>query len=265
MTKTGKTLSLAAILLLVALAAALSPANVSANSCLNQVWVAPPPLGNDGNPGTQAQPFATIQHGIDEACVDGTVYVAAGTYHEHLEIGKSLTLIGASTPTTIIDGSGSGRVMRISSVVGQINTISNFTIQNGRISWGCPGMPVGGGVYVARAHIVTMNDCTIRNNIADFLGGGVYNAGQITLNRCTVSGNTAAMAGGGIANFMDEPLLDSDGTMFLINCTISGNRVLQAGPSIVPELVAPEFDISLALGGGVYNGGNASFLNVTIA
>jgi len=181
-------------------------------------------------------------------------------------------MIGAGAPTTIIDGGGIGRVIHIDGCPGneseqgintaaQSNVISNFTIQNGRINWGCSGMPVGGGVYVTMGHIVTMNDCTIKNNVAEFLGGGIYNAGQMALNRCTVSGNSAGMVGGGIANFWDEPILDSDGTMSLTNCTIYGNNVFQAEPAGA----APEFAVSLALGGGVYNGGNASFLNVTIA
>ena len=265
MVKAGKIVSIAAILLLAVLAVALSPTNASATSCLTDVWVVPPPLGNDGNPGTQAQPFATIQHGIDMVCVDGTVHVASGTYFENLHIGRSLNLVGSGAPTTIIDGDDDGNVIRVTSEIGQVNVISGFTIQNGHVRWGCGGMPVGGGVYVAMGHFVTLNDCTIKNNIADFLGGGVYNAGQITINRCTVSGNSAAIIGGGIANFVDEPDLESDGSMSLTNCTISGNSVglIDGFFDTIPE-EARDLE-PLALGGGVYNGGNASFLNVTIA
>jgi hypothetical protein len=272
MKKTSKIIvALTAVLLLVALALPFSSVNmVRATSCSPDVWVAPPPTGNDANSGTQAHPFATIQQGIDVVCDDGTVHVAAGTYYENLDIDHSFTMIGSGAPTTIIDGDDSGRVLHITTIPGQTNTISGFTIQNGHIRWGCPGMPVGGGVYVAVAHIVTMNDCTIRNNNADFLGGGIYNAGQLTLNRCTVNGNSAGMVGGGIANFVDEPILDTDGTMSLVNCTIYGNNVgghisQQASVEAIENLVSQGFAVSLALGGGVYNGGDASFLNVTIA
>jgi hypothetical protein len=270
MSKASRIISFAAILLLVVVAFPFSSANVVRGSgCPSNVWVAP--WGDDIlNPGTQDKPFATIQHGIEVVCDDGTVHVAAGTYYENLEIGKSLTMIGSGAPTTIIDGDDSGRVLHISSIIGQTNTISNFTIQNGHISWGCDGMPVGGGVYVAVAHIVTLNDCTIKNNIADFLGGGIYNAGQITLNRCTISGNSAGRIGGGIANFVDEPELATDGSMSLVNCTISGNTVEYSLRSTavnenLAAMVLFEPGSSLALGGGVYNGGEASFLNVTIA
>ena len=66
------------------------------------VWVAPPPLGNDANPGTQAAPFATIQKGVDAVAEGGTVHVAAGTYTEQVLIQKSLDLIGAGEATTTI-------------------------------------------------------------------------------------------------------------------------------------------------------------------
>src|SRR5262245_11227361 len=43
-------------------------------------YVAPPPVGNDSNPGTQVSPFATIQHGIDVTVAGDTVVVTPGTY-----------------------------------------------------------------------------------------------------------------------------------------------------------------------------------------
>ena len=269
MARASKVLPLVAILLLVLAAGPLLSTNIAkagGGPCPTDVWVAMPPLGNDLNPGTPSQPLELIQTGIDIVCAGGTVHVAAGTYDENLHIYKNLTMIGSGAPSTIIDGDENDRVLHISSIVGQTNTISGFTIQNGHISG---SMAVGGGVYVGTAHIVTLNDCTIRNNVSEFLGGGVYNAGQTTLNRCTVSGNSAAQVGGGIANFVDEKLLDTDATMSLVNCTIFGNSV--GGPIL--KFISPDFASlgigggkpELLLGGGVYNGGDASFLNVTIA
>src|SRR5215831_15919694 len=53
----------------------------------------------------------TIGHAISLAASGDSVRVAAATYAEHLTIGTSLELIGAAASSTIIDGSGTGRVI----------------------------------------------------------------------------------------------------------------------------------------------------------
>ncbi len=59
--------------------------------------------GFDSNDGTADNPFATIQYAIDNVSDGGTVHVAAGTYEEQVTIAKSLTLVGDSSATTIIN------------------------------------------------------------------------------------------------------------------------------------------------------------------
>ncbi len=226
---------------------------------------------DSGNGLSWASAKKYIHSAIDLVDPDGTVYVAAGTYSESLLLHESFNLVGAGAPVTFLDGGGVSQVIRAySSYDG--NTISGFTIQNGNVGWNGPpqvgvqagGMPVGGGVYIAMYHTVTMNDCNIRNNNASFLGGGIYNAGHLNLNRCTVSGNTAGMVGGGIANFSDESLIAQ---MRLVNCTIYGNRVTGGSMPLSEGGAAPAlFQMpALSLAGGVFNGGDAEFWNVTIA
>lgn len=76
--------------------------------------VAPPPLGDDAHPGTEAQPFATIRRGF-EACAGGdTVLVADGTYagegNRDLDFqGKAITVRakGVDAAACVIDAGGS--------------------------------------------------------------------------------------------------------------------------------------------------------------
>jgi outer membrane protein assembly factor BamB len=166
--------------------------------------------------------------GISVVSDNGTVNVAAGTYHEHgLHLSSTMNLVGAGALATIIDGDASGYVLEVSSMPSQRNTISGFTIRNGAPH----GYDLGGGIYIGQSHIVTINDCAIINNFRlegpdapSGYGGGIFNNnGIVDMNRCTVSGNSASYRGGGIANMSDggEPY----GTMELTDCTISENRV----------------------------------------
>src|SRR5437660_507377 len=69
--------------------------------------------GVDTNPGSQASPFKTIQHGIGAAANGDTLQVAAGTYFE--EVGwtnKNLSLLGAGPGQSVIDGSSSVTCLR---------------------------------------------------------------------------------------------------------------------------------------------------------
>ncbi|GAG87559.1 unnamed protein product, partial [marine sediment metagenome] len=68
-----------------------------------EVWVAT--TGNDSNPGTESEPLATIQKGIDMVAEGGTVNVAAGTYNEDVDIDRAVTVTGAGQANTEIQGS----------------------------------------------------------------------------------------------------------------------------------------------------------------
>lgn len=64
------------------------------------------PAGSDTNSGTQTQPFATIQKGIDVSGPSDQVLIKAGTYFENLVIKNktNLTIIPAGDGPVVIDG-----------------------------------------------------------------------------------------------------------------------------------------------------------------
>ena len=95
----------------------------------------------------------TIQQGVDAAGSGDTVYVRSGTYYEHVIINKSLTLEGEDRDTTVIDGSGSGKVIHITA---HYVTISGLKVTNGECGiWFPPNGYIG--------HI-TMRDVIIDSN-----------------------------------------------------------------------------------------------------
>ena len=69
--------------------------------------------GDDANPGTQTQPWRTIQHAADVLRPGDTVYVRAGIYYEDVEIrvsgsasGGYITFRNYPGETPVVDGSG---------------------------------------------------------------------------------------------------------------------------------------------------------------
>jgi hypothetical protein len=226
-------------------------------------------------------PKKTIANGIGVVTDNGTVNVAAGTYLEHgLHLSETMNLVGAGALSTIIDANHLGYVLEVSSAPFQRNTISGFTIRNGAPG----GSDAGGGIYIAQAHIVTINDCAIINNTVGagtgplpWRGGGVCNDGGVLyMNRCTVTGNTAGYFGGGV--FTRKTFEGDSGLAVLTNCTISGNQAALAGGGVYcePDATVRLLNVTIAynhatgpfsLGGGYADGSISSmhFKNCIVA
>lgn len=127
---------------------------------------------------------------------------------------------------------------------GGIFNSGSLTVRHSTVEGNFATTSDGAGILNAEQSTLTVNDSTIRNNIAHLNGGGVENfAGTVIITNSTVSGNEGAL-GGGIANFSSNFI----GKIVITNSTISGNR-------------------SGSLGGGIYNHSNTEshLSNVTIA
>src|SRR4030065_1588737 len=71
--------------------------------------------------------YSTIQGAINGASDGDTVFVRAGTYHEHVIANKTISLVGEDVSTTIIDGGDTGHVVYV--VRNNVN-ITGFTVRN---------------------------------------------------------------------------------------------------------------------------------------
>ncbi len=213
-------------------------------------------------------------------------YILSGTANEDNNLGgdldinttKSLTIIGAGSPTTIIDGNQIDRVLHV--LKGTV-LISGVTIQKGKTSDGIHDKEKGvdgGGIY--NSGTLSLTGCTIKDNAsgngyADNFsprscpggggwGGGIYNTGSLTLSGCTVTNNNAGKPGnfmnicehvyggfgGGICNM-------SSGNIVLKNCVISHNH---SGNSPSPGIaVNPGGE-----GGGIFTAGTQELSDCTI-
>jgi hypothetical protein len=134
------------------------------------------------------------------------------------------------------------------------------------------GLTNDGGGGILNFGMLTLTNCTVSGNTADF-GGGITNslvttnglvAGVLTLRNSRVSGNTAHGGGGGVVN---------DGTLTLTNTTVSGNTA-DFGGGITNGLVAGVLTLTNSTvsgntaehsGGGISNWDELTLTNTTVS
>jgi hypothetical protein len=241
-----------------------------------------------------------------------TINLPAGTYNltvtganenaaatGDLDLTSSITIVGAGSGSTVIDGQASDRIFDV--VAGVVVSISGVTVRNGNVT--TTTFTVGGGIAnngnltltdVATNGNTAFQGAGILNNAGASLtlngaailgntiaaggtnGGGILNNGTVSANFLTVSGNSAVNQGGGILN-------SNGGIMMLTNTTVSGNTTQtnstfsSAGAGIMntnsANLTLNGVTISgnnaltgTSNGGGLYNSDSQTTLtNVTIS
>ena len=222
----------------------LVPLVLSSTALAGTTWYVDGVNGSDSNDCKSPQTACkTIGHAISLASSGDTAMIAAATYTENLTINLSLTIIGASAATTIIDGGGAATVVRIQA--GSHVTLSKVTIQHGS---SCAD---GGGIR--NKGRLTVNDTTISANSTIGYGGGVYNLGTLMLNSTMISGNQSGGFGCGGLGEGSGGGIYNNGTLRLVATTIDGNTAY-----------GPCFEEGCLLGGGSGVGGGITNSNGTL-
>ena len=224
--------------------------------------------------GSETQPFATIQHGIDSAENDDTVLVHPGVYTENINFnGKNITVGSLFITTgnedtilqTVIDGNRSGRVVTFTNGETATATLSGFTITNGYAQGASEPASYGGGIYCHYAD-PTLTHLRVTGNEADGEGGGLhFRDSSPTVRDILVTNNHANGGGGGIRY--------TGGSVNLENAVVTHNSARSDGAgihfyhadgTIKNALIADNSGASK--GGGLgFDGCSPTFINVTIA
>jgi predicted outer membrane repeat protein len=173
--------------------------------------------------GSEINPFASIQFGLNTATEDDTVLVADGIYYENLvwPTVNGIKLIGSNQDDCIIDGNQNESVIRFEGEINYlINTstlVTDFTIQNGIADF-------GGGIYCSTSN-PNLTSLMIKDNSAA-CGGGIHcSASSLNLKNVIVTNNSATHYGGGI---------ECEGYVspIIVNTTIYGNSAGSGGGGI---------------------------------
>ena len=220
--------------------------------------------------------YTTIQDAVNNpSCT--TITVAAGTYPEHVTIGRNVTISGAGASSTTVDGTQSGTVFTIQSGAvtlqqltiahglvngrgGGINNNGSLTVSNCIITGNTAAptstptgtiLGAGGGIDNSSSGTLTVNNCFIAGNQAPSgLGGGIFTQGRVTLNNSTIANNSAGFGGG----------IDNQGRVTVNNSTIAGNAA-STGGGIYHQGITLVVNNSTIVGNSGVVGGVASSAN----
>ena len=169
---------------------------------------------------------SSLQSLINAAAPGATLNLPARTYFETVVIDKNLTLVGAGTNASIVDGMAMGGVVTI--LTNRTVTLKNLTVRNGART-AAPDS-CGGGFYSEGS--LTLSNVIVVGNLAE-RGGGICSLGPLTLLASQVRSNAATSFECGIY---------AAGPSLLLNSVICDNR---AWPDIFPS----------AMTGGIGNHG----------
>ena len=207
--------------------------------------------------GSEENPFAAIQKGIDSSSDGDTVLVAAGTYVENINYnGKNIVVSSLYLTTqdtsyissTIIDGNWNDQsVVKFENGEDSTSALIGMTITNGYSSEGggvhCSGSSprlkyliinadsagsYGGGIYLNNSNAQIIETRLENNGTSGYGGGLSMLGGEPELTNVTIISNRALSGrGGGIYCYSSSPTLT--------NVTITNNSAQSDGGGLCCE------------------------------
>jgi predicted outer membrane repeat protein len=162
--------------------------------------------------------YNTIADAINAAKSGDTIWLASGTtFDEHgLTVSKNLDFNVFNNGTATINAQGKGQVFFI---VGSVTVeLENLILENGKAT---------DGGAIGNVGVLTVKDCTFKDNTATSDGGAISNDGVLTVNKSTFTGNTATGANGDGGAIYNQPM-----GFTLIGSTFTGNSANYEGGAV---------------------------------
>ncbi len=153
--------------------------------------------------------YTTIQAAIDNASTGTTIEVWDGTYHEDIIVNKTVSLIGNGTENTIINGSQSIDVVRVTA--NWVN-ISGFSMRNSSLIGGGRG-----GILLTGNHHCKITDSKCYDNKNGIV---MINSNWNTIMDCNFSNNDGGMR---LSNANFNSLINNECSDNLMNIYLYGS------------------------------------------
>lgn len=173
------------------------------------------------------RPADSLQAAVEAAPAGSTLALCAGTWNltSQVTIGKNLTLTGAGSSQTVLDGGGARRVLLVNA--GATALLQDLTIRNGDAIDN-----LGGGIYTSGN--LTLGRVVVADCRADTGGGIFINEGTVVLDAGTqVIRNFAKRRRSAIAPGLGGGIFHFRGTLRLAaGSSVSGNRASDGGGGI---------------------------------
>ena len=215
------------------------------------------PEGNDDSgDGSEKNPYNSIRHAIDYTSNDSKIYLNEGKYigenNRDIQRNKSVTLIGKSKESTIIDCESLGRLFTMDS--NSKLTLIDLTLKNGNLN-------ANGGLIYNNGGEITIKNCLILNCQGYKDGGAIYNnPGILNIENTHFTNNSAYQYGGVIYTNGQTTIKNSEFTQNFLTaregvggCIASGGKLSLEGCIFSKNHVAYSAAALLNLGNATIN------------
>lgn len=157
--------------------------------------------------------FSSIQAAIDAAAPGSSIAVRSGTYKERLKVGKNLTIVGAGSLYTVVDGESQGPILEVAPGV--------------KLELGSATLTRGGGV-------INLGDLKLERATLSYHSGpdagSILNRGKLEVRSVEFLSNVSLSRGGGIHN--DGGQVHVEDSRFLENTSaVDGGAIYSKGGS----------------------------------